>query len=141
MKSHASLAEINTVIAYLQKAKKLDANGFDAILKAVSEGWNYRKKTVVPKESIPYLNELLASLSGVNKDRLTRLMQAWDILKKEEMNDPNVQIVKIKSLREMMQYDLKSFTVSAGKTVEIVFENPDAMQHNLVIGKPKSLEK
>ena len=141
VKSHASLADINTVIAYLQKAKKLDANGFDAILKAVSEGWNYRKKTVVPKESIPFLNELLASVSGVNKDRLTRLMQAWDILKKEEMNDPNVQIVKIKSLREMMQYDLKSFTVSAGKTVEIVFENPDAMQHNLVIGKPKSLEK
>jgi azurin len=141
VKSHASLADVNTVIAYLQKAKKLDANGFDAILKAVSEGWNYRKKTVVPKESIPFLNELLSSVSGVNKDRLTRLMQAWDILKKEEMNDPNVQIVKIKSLREMMQYDLKSFTVSAGKTVEIVFENPDAMQHNLVIGKPKSLEK
>ena len=141
VKSHASLADINTVIAYLQKAKKLDANGFDAILKAISEGWNYRKKTVVPKESITFLNELLASLSGINKDRLTRLMQAWDILKKEEMNDPNVQIVKIKSLREMMQYDLKSFTVSAGKTVEIVFENPDAMQHNLVIGKPKSLEK
>jgi azurin len=141
VKSHASLADVTTVIAYLQKAKKLDANGFDAILKAVSEGWNYRKKVVVPKESIPFLNELLASLSGVNKDRLTRLMQAWDILKKEEANDPNVQVVKIKSLREMMQYDLKSFTVSAGKTVEIVFENPDAMQHNLVIGKPKSLEK
>jgi azurin len=141
VKSHASLADVTTVIAYLQKAKKLDANGFDAILKAVSEGWNYRKKVVVPKESIPFLNELLASLSGVNKDRLTRLMQAWDILKKEEMNDPNVQVVKIKSLREMMQYDIKSFTVSAGKTVEIVFENPDAMQHNLVIGKPKSLEK
>jgi azurin len=141
VKSHASLADVTTVIAYLQKAKKLDANGFDAILKAVSEGWNYRKKVVVPKESIPFLNSMLASLSGVNKDRLTRLMQAWDILKKEEANDPNVQVVKIKSLREMMQYDLKSFTVSAGKTVEIVFENPDAMQHNLVIGKPKSLEK
>ena len=141
VKSHASLADVTTVIAYLQKAKKLDTNGFDAILKAVSEGWNYRKKVVVPATEIPFLNGLLASLSGVNKDRLTRLMQAWDILKKEEANDPNIQVVKIKSLREMMQYDLKSFTVSAGKTVEIVFENPDAMQHNLVIGKPKSLEK
>ena len=141
VKSHTSLADVTTVIAYLQKAKKLDANGFDAILKAVSEGWNYRKKVVVPASEIPFLNSLLASLTGVNKDRLTRLMQAWDILKKEEANDPNVQVVKIKSLREMMQYDIKSFTISAGKTVEIVFENPDAMQHNLVIGKPKSLEK
>jgi azurin len=141
IKSHASLADVSVVIQYLQKAKQLDANGFEAILKAISEGWNYRKKTVVPIASIPWLNALLSSLSGVNKERLTRLMQAWDVLKKEEMNDPTVQIIKIKSLREMMQFDLKSFTVSAGKTVEIVFENPDAMQHNLVIGKPKSLEK
>jgi azurin len=68
-------------------------------------------------------------------------MQAWDILKKQEENDPSVQTVKIKAVREMLQFDVKTFTVNAGKTVEIVFENPDAMQHNLVIGKPKSLEK
>ena len=41
----------------------------------------------------------------------------------------------------MLQFDIKTFTVKAGKTVEIVFENPDAMQHNIIIGKPKSLEK
>jgi putative membrane-bound dehydrogenase-like protein len=141
VKSQSSISDITTVIGYLKKAKQLDANGFDAILKAVSEGWNYRKKVMVPITEISFLNSLLASSTGFNKDRLTRLMQAWDILKKEEAIDPNVQVVKIKSLREMMQYDLKSFTVSAGKTVEIVFENPDAMQHNLLIGKPKSLEK
>jgi uncharacterized protein len=39
-----------------------------------------------------------------------------------------------------MQFDKKEFTVLAGKTVEIVFENPDAMQHNLVIGKPKTMD-
>jgi azurin len=40
----------------------------------------------------------------------------------------------------MMQYDVKEFVVKAGKPVELTFENPDAMQHNLLIIKPKSLE-
>ena len=84
---------------------------------------------------------MLSSTSGINNERLTRLMQAWDVLKKQADNDPSVQTIKIKSIREMLQFDIKTFTVKAGKTVEIVFENPDAMQHNIVIGKPKSLEK
>jgi uncharacterized protein len=40
-----------------------------------------------------------------------------------------------------MKFDIKEFTVKAGQTVEITFENPDAMQHNLVIVKPKMMEK
>ena len=39
-----------------------------------------------------------------------------------------------------MKYDLKTFTVEAGKPVEIIFENPDFMQHNLLIVQPGSLE-
>jgi azurin len=39
-----------------------------------------------------------------------------------------------------MKYDIKTFTVEAGKPVEIVFENLDFMQHNFVIGKAGSLK-
>ena len=39
-----------------------------------------------------------------------------------------------------MKYDLKSFTVEAGKPVEIIFENPDFMQHNLLIVQAGELE-
>ena len=141
IRSNVSLATVSAVVDYLKNAQKLDTEGFNAILKGISEGWNYRKKVTVADADKTYLNTLLAASTGVNKDRLTRLMQAWDILKKQEENDPNVQTVKIKAIREMLQFDQKTFTVKAGKTVEIVFENPDAMQHNLVIGKPKSLEK
>ena len=141
IRSHSSVASVSMVVDYLKKAQKLDAEGFNAVLKSIGEGWNYKKKGVVSEAEKTYLNTLLASTSGVNKDRLTRLMQSWDILKKQEDNDPSVQTVKIKSIREMLQFDVKNFTVKAGKTVEIVFENPDAMQHNVVIGKPKSLEK
>ncbi len=50
------------------------------------------------------------------------------------------QVIKIKVIKNEMKYDLKSFTVEAGKPVEIIFENPDFMQHNLVITQMGSLE-
>ncbi|MDX2069011.1 MAG: ThuA domain-containing protein [Haliscomenobacter sp.] len=143
IRSNTPMASISAIVDHLKNAQKLDAEGFAAILKGISEGWDYRKKVSVSASAADktYLNTLLSTSTGANKDRLTRLMQAWDILKKQEENDPSVQTVRIKAIREMLQFDLKTFTVKAGKTVEIVFENPDAMQHNLVIGKPKSLEK
>jgi putative membrane-bound dehydrogenase-like protein len=49
-------------------------------------------------------------------------------------------VIKLNVIKNEMKYDLKSFTVEAGKQVEIVFENPDFMQHNLVIIQPGSLQ-
>ncbi|HRG11513.1 MAG TPA: plastocyanin/azurin family copper-binding protein, partial [Cyclobacteriaceae bacterium] len=49
-------------------------------------------------------------------------------------------VIKLKVIKNEMKYDLKEFTVEAGKPVEIIFENPDFMQHNLVIGQVGSLE-
>jgi azurin len=40
-----------------------------------------------------------------------------------------------------MKYDLTEFVVTAGKPVELVFENTDFMQHNLVITKMGEKEK
>ena len=42
-------------------------------------------------------------------------------------------VIRIKVIKNQMKYDLKTFSVEAGKPVEIIFENPDFMQHNLVI--------
>ncbi|MBK5278975.1 MAG: beta galactosidase jelly roll domain-containing protein [Bacteroidia bacterium] len=49
-------------------------------------------------------------------------------------------VINIKVIKNEMKYDLKTFTVEAGKAVEIVFENPDFMQHNLIIAQVGSLE-
>ena len=38
-------------------------------------------------------------------------------------------------------YDVKELNVTAGKPVAIIYENPDALQHNLIIGAPGSYEK
>ena len=49
-------------------------------------------------------------------------------------------VIRLKVIKNEMKYDLKEFTVEAGKPVEIIFENPDFMQHNLLITQIGSLE-
>ena len=52
-----------------------------------------------------------------------------------------VKVVRIETVPEQMAFDLKWFVVEAGKPVQIVLYNPDAMSHNLVVGKPGSLKE
>ncbi len=49
--------------------------------------------------------------------------------------------IVIKAIVGEMKYDITNFNAKAGKTLKIIFENPDHMQHNLLILKPGTLEK
>ncbi|MBE9586214.1 ThuA domain-containing protein [Mucilaginibacter sp. JRF] len=49
--------------------------------------------------------------------------------------------ISIKVVKDMMQFTKKQFTVKAGQKVIIEFENPDGMQHNIVIVKPGTMNK
>ncbi len=40
-----------------------------------------------------------------------------------------------------MLFDKSTFKVTAGKRVKIIFDNNDSMPHNIIIGKPGSLER
>ena len=51
------------------------------------------------------------------------------------------KVIKISPIVNAMKYDLKTFTVKAGTTVEVVFKNIDFMQHNLLILQRGSMEK
>lgn len=51
------------------------------------------------------------------------------------------QSITIKAVIGEMKYDVTNFTAKAGQTLTIVFENPDHMQHNLLILKPGTFEK
>lgn len=58
--------------------------------------------------------------------------------------DPNArydQLVKLNVVKESMKYDQPSFTVKAGSLVKIELNNPDFMQHNLLILQEGTLEK
>jgi azurin/DNA-binding transcriptional ArsR family regulator len=52
-----------------------------------------------------------------------------------------VQVVRIETIPEQMAFDVKWFAVEAGKPVQIVLYNPDAMSHNLILSKPGSLKE
>jgi hypothetical protein len=54
---------------------------------------------------------------------------------------PGLLTVHIATVPERMLYDVKKFAVRPGQPVKLVFSNPDAMQHNLVIVKPGALEE
>lgn len=55
--------------------------------------------------------------------------------------DANVQTIRIKAVMNEMAFDVTEFSVEAGKKVEIIFENPDFMQHNLLVVEQGALEK
>jgi azurin len=52
-----------------------------------------------------------------------------------------VHVVRVAAIPEQMAFDVKWFVVEAGKPLQIVLYNPDAMSHNLVVGKPGSLRE
>lgn len=65
-------------------------------------------------------------------------------MKGDEQTEVNASttatVIKVGVIKNEMKYDIKTFTVEAGKPVEIIFENLDFMQHNFVIGKSGSLK-
>ena len=137
IRSYASTASVDSLVALLKRSQNLDIQGKSSVLKAISEGWNYRLKDVKVK---PADKIFLTNLNKTPDVKLTRLLTAWKVIEDTKPNG-EVKVIKIKAIREAMKYDLTEFTVKPGQTVELTFENPDAMQHNLVIVKPKAMEK
>ena len=76
----------------------------------------------------------------MGNDRLSKLTTAWNAVPQPKIA-ANVKVVKIKAIKDLMKFDITEFTVKPGQAVEIIFENPDAMQHNIVIVKPGTNEK
>ena len=49
--------------------------------------------------------------------------------------------IVMRVVKDVMKFDKVLVTAQAGTTIRIVLENPDFMQHNLVLVKPKTMEK
>src|SRR5690606_36199209 len=50
------------------------------------------------------------------------------------------QIIVVNTLKDVMKYDKELITAKAGTTIQIVLNNPDFMQHNLLLIKPGTME-
>ncbi|MES2571751.1 MAG: plastocyanin/azurin family copper-binding protein, partial [Verrucomicrobiota bacterium] len=55
---------------------------------------------------------------------------------RKNLRNLGVNVYVIKTVREQMRYDTPRLVVEAGKPLEIIFENPDFMPHNLVLVQP-----
>lgn len=139
-RSYASLASVDSLASLLRHTPQLDQTYSNALLKGISFGWNTKRQETANASDKTFLTSLYQGIDSDNKDRLARLLVSWNVLSPNEISDPNAQIVYLKAIKEKLKFDKTEFTVIAGKPVEIVFENPDAMQHNIVIGQPYSLE-
>jgi putative heme-binding domain-containing protein len=53
----------------------------------------------------------------------------------------NLKTVKISCIPERMHFTIKQFAVTLGQPVKLVFTNPDATNHNLLIVRPDALEE
>ncbi|BDS06959.1 hypothetical protein NT6N_19990 [Oceaniferula spumae] len=75
---------------------------------------------------------------------------ALKIEKEEEMkivpggikkDTPQLTEIRVNTVIEKLQFDVKSVTVKAGKKIKLTFVNPDALPHNIVIVKPGTADK
>jgi azurin len=62
---------------------------------------------------------------------------AADVAKKTSVS----KVIVVGVIKDVMQFNKTLITATAGSVVQIVFQNPDHMQHNLVLIKPKTTEK
>jgi putative membrane-bound dehydrogenase-like protein len=137
IRSYASVAPLDSLVAMMRNTIAMDPQAKASVIKAISEGWNYRNKQVkLNPADLAFLKSMNTNKSN---ERLNKLIEAWGVVAEKATAD--VKVIRIKTIREAMKYDLKEFTVKPGQSVEIIIENPDAMQHNMVITKPGSLEK
>jgi len=104
----------------------------------------------------PLARAIVAVVAGTAPDRRTEpealdAIQFGEKLAAKLPDDPKravrrdlralgVQVIRIQALPEKLSFDLKWFAVEAGKAVQIVLFNPDAMPHNLIVSQPGSLE-
>ncbi len=138
VRSYASAVPADSLVSILRKTQAMDPNFKSSMVKAISEGWNYRLKDVKLKPNDKVFMSAYAKLN--TSDRLQRMLTAWGENTNTLVN-ADVKRIRIRTIKEAMKFDLKEFTVKPGQLVEITLENPDAMQHNLVITKPGAMEK
>lgn len=57
------------------------------------------------------------------------------------LNNAGTMEIKLSTLPAKMLFNKENITVTAGRSVSLLFENPDLMPHNVVIVKPGTAEK
>ena len=81
-------------------------------------------------ETIQIADELAGSLPPAEADAL-----------RQSLARLRVPVFVIRSVVEEMRYDTPRIVAPAGKAIELIFENPDVMPHNLVVTQPGARQR
>ena len=131
----------NDIVALLRSIKQPAGATMGAALKGASATWNAKRVAELSAENTDFLKGLGKQLRPQDVDAYERLASLWKV----EIPSAEVKGVVVKrtimTIKEAMKYSPAEFTVPAGATVELIFENVDAMQHNWVLGALGSQEK
>ncbi len=131
----------NDIVALLRSIKQVASPTMGAALKGASATWNAKRAAELSAESVDFLKGLGKQLRPQDVEAYERLAGLWKV----EIPSAEVKGVVVKrtimTIKEAMKYSPAEFTVPAGATVELIFENVDAMQHNWVLGALGSQEK
>jgi azurin len=97
--------------------------------------------TAVPETPIELRNTPVFKQSLALARKLAPLLPAGQAAAlSTALADLDLAVIRITTIPEKMLYDRQAFTVKAGKPVQIIFHNPDALPHNLVVAKPATSE-
>ena len=124
--------------------------GVKALLQLPQQAWS-------AGEVEPLARALLASLSRASPEARVEpagldAIQLVEVLSdalpaaakgsvRKELRALGVRVIRVQTVPEQMMFDLRWFVVEAGKPVQIVLSNPDAMAHNLLVIKPGGLKE
>ncbi|OJY88854.1 MAG: hypothetical protein BGP13_02215 [Sphingobacteriales bacterium 40-81] len=75
------------------------------------------------------------------RNSITKLQIQQQQPGKEPLVIPGRTVVALSTVPAKMIFDKEEIVVKAGAAITLIFENPDGMPHNIVIGKPGSIEK
>ncbi|MBY0586956.1 HEAT repeat domain-containing protein [bacterium] len=122
----------------------------EALLKIPSAAWPKDQAGTIAATTLAFLSSLpvteRTSPAALNAQQVGAT--AASLLPADEsraigkkLRELGVNVIRLATIPDRMLYDKEMIVVEMGKPVEIVFENTDIMPHNLVIGRPGSLEK
>jgi putative heme-binding domain-containing protein len=101
----------------------------------VNATMEYLRKVPVAERTEPEPAEMIqlayALATRLPRDRATAV--------RKELGDIGVRVIRLSTVPEQMIYDQDRLVMQAGKPVEILFDNPDLMPHNLVFVVPGAL--
>jgi len=138
---------IFTLLSERLESPALAAEAAEALLHRGPATWLADRTAAVLIKNLPSLEKTeieMRAAPGFRKTSellmsIARTLGSEDELRRIEVLQ--LQPARIATVPDHLKFDLETFEVKAGAPIELHFDNPDAIAHNIVISSPGSMEK